>query len=78
MWPEANAVFNITIRKMIDFVWINIICQFEMPRTFISDNRKQFNCKIFKDFIQNIGIEHKFFSIAHLQINGQIKVKKMF
>lgn len=40
----------------------------------ISDKGKQFDCKFFKDFRRNMGIWHKFSSMAHLQINGQTKV----
>ncbi|XP_043816085.1 uncharacterized protein LOC122724620 [Manihot esculenta] len=34
-WPEAEAVPTITVRKMLDFVWGNIIYRFEVPRVLI-------------------------------------------
>ncbi|XP_021609069.1 uncharacterized protein LOC110612599 [Manihot esculenta] len=73
-WPEAEAIPTITARKMIDFVWGNIICRFGIPRVLISDNGRQFDCKTFKEFTVNMGIWHKFSSVAHPQTNGQTKV----
>ncbi|XP_021602516.1 uncharacterized protein LOC110607641 [Manihot esculenta] len=73
-WPEAEAISTITARKMIDFVWGNIIYRFGIPRVLISDNGKQFDCNAFKEFMRNMGIWHKFSSVAHPQTNGQTKV----
>ncbi|XP_043809779.1 uncharacterized protein K02A2.6-like [Manihot esculenta] len=73
-WPEAEAIPTITVRKMIDFVWDNIICRFGIPRVLISDNGRQFDCSAFKAFTANIGIWHKFSSVAHPQTNGQTEV----
>ncbi|XP_021603076.1 uncharacterized protein LOC110608172 [Manihot esculenta] len=73
-WPEAEAIPTITARKMIDFVWGNIICRFGIPRILISDNGRQFNCRTFKEFTMNMGIWHKFSSVAHPQTNGQTEV----
>ncbi|XP_021609169.1 uncharacterized protein LOC110612702 [Manihot esculenta] len=47
---------------------------FGIPRMLISDNGKQFDCKTFKDFTMNIGIWHKFSSVAHPQTNDQTEV----
>ncbi|XP_043807330.1 uncharacterized protein LOC122721973 [Manihot esculenta] len=73
-WPETKAVPTIISRKMIDFIWGNIIYRFWIPRVLISDNAKQFDCKTFKEFTKNMGIWHKFSSVAHPQTNGQIEV----
>ncbi|XP_043804435.1 uncharacterized protein LOC122721306 [Manihot esculenta] len=73
-WPEAEAIPIITARKMIDFVWGNIICRFGIPRILISDNGRQFDCRTFKEFTTNMGIWHKFSSVAHPQTNGQTEV----
>lgn len=73
-WPEAEAVPTITARKLIEFVWGNIICRFGTPRTLISDNEKQFDCNYFWNFTRNTGIWHKFSSVAHPQTNGQTEM----
>ncbi|XP_021592040.1 uncharacterized protein LOC110599777 [Manihot esculenta] len=73
-WPEAEAVPTITARKIIDFIWRNIIYRFGIPRVLISDNGKQFDCKTFKEFTKNMDIWHKFSSVAHPQTNSQTEV----
>lgn len=73
-WPKAEVVSTITARKMIDFVWDNIVCLFGIPRILILDSEKQFNCNSFRDFTRNMGIWYKFFSVAHLQTNDQTEV----
>ena len=40
---EAEALATITEAKIQNFVWKNIMCRFEMPRTIISDNGCQFD-----------------------------------
>lgn len=37
-WFEAEALVTITEVRIRSFVWKNIICRFEIPRTIISDN----------------------------------------
>ena len=73
-WPEAEAIATITARKMIDFVWENIICRFGIPRVLISNNGRQFDCNTFRAFTANMGIWHKFSSVAHPQTNGRTEV----
>ncbi|XP_021598875.1 uncharacterized protein LOC110604893 [Manihot esculenta] len=47
---------------------------FGIPRVLISDNDKQFDCNACKEFTRNMGIWHKFSSVAHPQTNGQTEV----
>ena len=37
-WVEAEPVETITEKRVIDFLWKNIICRFGLPRVLISDN----------------------------------------
>ena len=37
-WVEAEALATITETKVQNFVWKNIVCRFEIPRTIILDN----------------------------------------
>lgn len=55
-WPEVEAVPNITAKNMIDFMWGNIICHFRIPKRLNSNEEKQFNCRTFKEFTQNMEI----------------------
>lgn len=73
-WHEVEVVPTITARKVIDFVWHNVICRFGIPSTLISNNGMQFDCKPFKYFTKNMRIWHKFSLVAHSQTNGQTEV----
>ena len=42
-WVEAEALATITKAKEQNFVWKNIVCRFEILRTIISDNGRQFD-----------------------------------
>ncbi len=42
-WVEAEAIATITEQAMKNFMWKNVICQFGVPCTFISDNGTQFS-----------------------------------
>ena len=59
---EAEALATITEAKIQNFVWKNIMCRFEMPRTIISDNGCQFDSQGFRSFCSNLGIKNKFSS----------------
>ena len=37
-WVEAEVVAMIIEAKVQNFVWKNIVCRFEIPRTIILDN----------------------------------------
>ena len=47
-WVEAEPLVNIKDVDAKRFVWKNIVTQFGIPHTLISDNRLQFNSKAFK------------------------------
>ena len=44
-WVEAEALATITETKVQNFVWKNIVCRFEILRTIISDNGRQFDTR---------------------------------
>ncbi|XP_076927193.1 uncharacterized protein LOC143590659 [Bidens hawaiensis] len=41
-WPEVNPLASIKGKKVINFVWKNIICRYGMPGEIVMDNGKQF------------------------------------
>jgi hypothetical protein len=55
------------------FLWQNIICYFGVPRKITVDNAKQFDCHIFKDFYQLMGVEAAFAPVYHPQSNGTVE-----
>ena len=73
-WPEAEPLATITEQKIHNFVWCSIICRFGIPRSLVSDNRKQFDNPKFSDFCAELGIKNYYSSPTHPQSNGQAEV----
>ena len=45
-----------------------------MPRVLVSDNGRQFDNALFKDFCEHFGIQNHYSSPAHPQANGQTEI----
>ncbi|KAL2252709.1 UNVERIFIED_CONTAM: Ribonuclease HI [Sesamum indicum] len=60
-WVEAEAVARISEKEMINFIWKNIICRFEIPREITS-------------WLKELKIRQNFTSVGHPQSNGQTEV----
>ena len=73
-WVEAEPLENITQQNVKNFVWKNIVCRFGMPWVLVSDNGRQFDNTLFKDFCEYFRIQNHYSSPAHLQANGQVEV----
>ena len=70
-WVEAEPVANIKDVDAKRFVWKNIITQFGIPRTLISNNGLQFNSKAFRRYCCDLGILNRYSNLAYPQGNGQ-------
>ena len=68
-WVEAEPLATITKKNIRTFVWRNIICRYGIPRVLVSDNGKQFDNSVFRDFCSELGIKNHYSSPAHLQAN---------
>ena len=44
-WVEAEAVPEVTEKKVRGFLYNNILSRFGVPHTLVMDNGTQFNCK---------------------------------
>ena len=56
------------------FVWKNIVTQFGIPHTLISDNGLQFDSKAFRRYCCDLGIMNRYSTPAYPQRNGQAEV----
>ena len=56
------------------FVWKNIVTQFGVFRTLISNNGLQFDSKSFKRYCCDLGITNRYSTPAYPQGNGQAEV----
>ena len=70
-WVEVEPLANIKDVDAKKFVWKNIVTQFGVPHTFISDNGLQFDSKSFRRYCYDLGIKNRYFTPAYPQGNGQ-------
>ena len=73
-WVEDEALATITEKNIRSFVWKNIIYRYGIPIVLVSDNGKQFDNNVFRDFCSELGIKNHYSSPAHPQANKQVKV----
>ena len=71
---EAKPLATITEKSIRTFVWRNIICRYGIPRVLVSNNGKQFDNSVFRNFCLELGIKNHYSSPAHPQANGQVEV----
>ena len=72
-WVKAEAVTEVTEKRVRGFLYNNILCRFGVPHTLVMDNDTQFNCKGIWDFCAKYGIKPCYASVAYLQSNGQVE-----
>ena len=71
---EAEVLAIISDKNGRNFVWRSIICRYAIPIVLVSNNGKQFNNELFRDFFSQLGIKNHYSSPAHPQANGQVDV----
>ena len=72
-WIEADAFSSIKDRDVTRFIWKNIVCRFSIPRSIVSDNRPQFDSRVYRDFCQELQIKNLYSTPRYPQSNGQAK-----
>ncbi|XP_022855637.1 uncharacterized protein LOC111376864 [Olea europaea var. sylvestris] len=70
-WIEAKALSKIHDRKVIQFIWKNVICRFGVPKEIVTDNRTQFISTGFQNFCKEWNIKLNFSTSRYSQANGQ-------
>ncbi|XP_026416678.1 uncharacterized protein LOC113312134 [Papaver somniferum] len=70
-WVEAVELVHVTRHDVERFIWENIICRFGIPDAIVSDNGKQFDYGVIKDFCKVLNICHNFSSPYYAQSNGK-------
>ena len=69
-WVEAKPLANIKDVDAKRFVWKNIVTQFGIPHTLISENGLQFDSKAFRRYCCDLGIMNRYSTSAYPQGNG--------
>ena len=72
-WVEAEPLSNIRDVDARRFVWKNIVTQFGVLHTLVSDYGLQFDSKAFRRYCCELGIKNKYSTPAYPQRNGQAK-----
>ena len=70
-WVEAKSLANIRDVDAIKFVWKNIVTQFGVPYSLVSDNGLQFDSKSFQRYCCELGITNRYSTLAYPQGNRQ-------
>ena len=69
-WVKAEPLSNIRDLDAKKFVWKNIVAQFGIPHTLISNNELQFNSKAFRRYYCELGIRNRYSTPTYPQGNG--------
>ena len=59
-------------------MWKNIVCKFGVLKVLVSDNGRQFDNALFRDFCLHFGIQNYYSSPAHPQASGQVEIANRF
>ena len=72
-WVEVEALTSITLAKIKEFIYNNIVGWYGVPHTIVSNNDTQFDCEEFRNFCDHLQIKKVFTSIARPQANGKVE-----
>ena len=70
-WVETEPLANIRDMDAKRFMWKNIVTQFGILHTLISDNGLQFDSKAFRNYCCDLGIKNRYSTPTYPQGNGQ-------
>lgn len=70
-WVEVKSI---TVKKMVQFYYRNIMCLYGIPHKIILDNGLHFDYAKFQKFCDDLGIKKVFFAVTHPRINSQVEV----
>nr|KYP66883.1 Retrotransposable element Tf2 [Cajanus cajan] len=70
-WIEVEPLACISAHQVQKFLWKNVITQFGVPHTLLTDNGLQFADRKLNEFLAGLGVQHKVTSVEPPQTNGQ-------
>ena len=56
-WIKDDTFSSIKAKDVPRFIWKNIVCRFGIPRSIVSDNKTQFDSRVYRDFFQELKIK---------------------
>ncbi|XP_060184144.1 uncharacterized protein LOC132613872 [Lycium barbarum] len=72
-WVEEPSHKSVTKKVVADFVRNNIICQFGIPESIITDNGVNLNSHLMKDICEQFKITHRNSTAYRPQMNGAVE-----
>lgn len=72
-WVEVEALIHITSQNITRFLWRSVVCRYDVPHAFVTDNGKQFDCQAFRDWCEDFKVRNYFSSPGHPQANEQVE-----
>ena len=69
-WIEAEAFSSIKDQDVTQFIWNNIVYRFGIPRSIVSDNRPQFDRRVYINFCQELKVKNLYSTPCYPQSNG--------
>jgi transposase InsO family protein len=71
-WVEVRPITNLRVEQAVTF-FTNIIYQFGVPNSIITDNGSQFTGRKFLEFCDKFHIRVEWPAVAHPQTNDQVE-----
>jgi transposase InsO family protein len=71
-WVEVRPITNLRVEQAVTF-FTDIIYQFGVPNSIITDNGSQFTGRKFLEFCDKHHIRVDWAAVAHPQTNGQVE-----
>ncbi|XP_047256179.1 uncharacterized protein K02A2.6-like [Capsicum annuum] len=72
-WIEAASYKTVTKKVVIVFVKNNLICQFRIPKSIITDNGANLNSNLMKETCEQFKIIHRNSTAYRPQMNGAVE-----
>ena len=69
-WIEAEAFSSIKKKDVTQFIWKNIVCRFNIPKSIVSDNGPQFDSRGYRNLCQELNIKNLYSTPRYPQSNG--------
>ena len=57
-WIESEAFASIKDKDVTQFIWKNIVCRFDIPRSIVSDNGPQLDSRAYINFCHELKIKN--------------------
>ena len=72
-WVEAEAFASIKDKDVAQFVWKNIVYQFRIPQSIVTNNGPQFDSRVYRNFCNEMKIKKLYSTPRYPQSNDQGK-----